>query len=63
MWLMGKVIQRIIPPSLLLMGEVVSENPAAFGANLLGIFIVQLLKNAPGKDGHFYLRRSQQVNG
>ena len=30
-----------------------SANLAAFAANLLGIFIVQLFKNAPGKEGHF----------
>ena len=32
---------------LLLVGEVASENLATFAANVLGIFIVQLLKRCP----------------
>ena len=32
---------------LLLVGEVASENLAIFAANVLGIFIVQLLKKCP----------------
>ena len=45
--LMGERNGAFLALCLLLVGEVASENLAIFAANVLGIFIVQLLKKCP----------------
>ena len=44
---MGERNGALLALRLPLVGEVVSENLAIFAANVLGIFIVQLLKKRP----------------
>ena len=44
---MGEGILAVFTLSLVLEGEVVSEYLATFAANVLGIFIDQLLKKCP----------------
>ena len=43
----GEQTRAVLALSLLLVGEVASENLPVFAANVLGIFIVQLLKKCP----------------
>ena len=44
LWAMGERNRAFLALCLLLVGEVASKNRAIFAANVLGIFIVQLLK-------------------
>ena len=44
---MGEGILAVFTLSLVLEGEVASEYQATFAPNVLGIFIVQLLKKCP----------------